>query len=204
MEIEGPEADAEVARFASTVTGIRGRLLIFRALVQDVPRWITLAPHLGWQGLSDRLVTCDVAASHLGLLQDPHVHGWRRPSARRWPRTRRRARSWSQARQLRAGFGSLGRRPAARADRRGASGLGGEQIQGSFDLVGVDPEIVAARQTDHEAELLLIAIGEILVDRRKPAGRLQDQQPAPGSITKIPCMRPLPSTPTTIWRPRRP
>ena len=34
---------------------------------------MTFAPHLGWQALSDRLVTCDVAASHLGLLQDPHV-----------------------------------------------------------------------------------------------------------------------------------
>ncbi len=71
--IDGPEADAEVARFASTITGIQGRLVIFRALVQDVPRWMSFAPHLGWQALSDRLVTCDVSASHLGLLQEPHV-----------------------------------------------------------------------------------------------------------------------------------
>ena len=73
VEIDGPEADAEVARFASTVTGIRGRLLIVRALVQTLPSWTTLAPHLGWHGLSNRLVTCAVPASHLGLMQDPHV-----------------------------------------------------------------------------------------------------------------------------------
>ena len=71
--IDGPEADAEVARFASSITGIQGRLVIFRALVQDVPRWMSFAPHLGWQALSERLVTCDVSASHLGLLQEPHV-----------------------------------------------------------------------------------------------------------------------------------
>ncbi len=73
VEIDGPEADAEVARFASTITGIKGRLLIFRALVQNVPSWMSFAPHLGWEALSNRLETCDVAASHLGLLQDPHV-----------------------------------------------------------------------------------------------------------------------------------
>ena len=73
VEIDGPEADAEVARFASTLTAIRGRLLIFRALVQTLPTWTTLAPHLGWQGLSDRLRLCDVPASHLGLMQAPHV-----------------------------------------------------------------------------------------------------------------------------------
>jgi amino acid adenylation domain-containing protein len=73
VEIDGPEADAEVARFASSITGIQGRLLIFRALVQNVPRWMSFAPHLGWESLSTRLQTCDVNASHLGLLQDPHV-----------------------------------------------------------------------------------------------------------------------------------
>lgn len=73
VEIDGAEADAEVARFASAITPIHGRLLIFRALVQNVPSWMTFAPHLGWQALSDHLVTCDVAASHLGLLQEPHV-----------------------------------------------------------------------------------------------------------------------------------
>jgi thioesterase domain-containing protein/acyl carrier protein len=73
VEIDGPEADAEVARFASSITAIQGRLLIFRALVQNVPGWMSFAPHLGWESLSNRLETCDVAASHLGLLQDPHV-----------------------------------------------------------------------------------------------------------------------------------
>ncbi len=73
VEIDGSEADAEVARFASTITAIRGQLLIFRALVQPLPSWTSFAPHLGWQGRSERLVTCDVAASHLGLLKAPHV-----------------------------------------------------------------------------------------------------------------------------------
>ena len=73
VEIDGPEADAEVARFASTVRGIRGRLLIIRALSQTLPKWKVEPPHLGWQGLSERLTTCEVPASHLGLLKDPRV-----------------------------------------------------------------------------------------------------------------------------------
>jgi amino acid adenylation domain-containing protein len=73
VEIDGPEADAEVVRFASTVRGIRGRLLIVRALSQTLPSWRVHPPHLGWQGLSERLTICEVPASHLGLLKDPRV-----------------------------------------------------------------------------------------------------------------------------------
>ena len=74
VQIDGPDVDNEIARFASSVTGIRGRLLIFRALDQALPSWNSPPPHLGWQGLSEHLVTCDVPASHLGLLKDPLVH----------------------------------------------------------------------------------------------------------------------------------
>jgi thioesterase domain-containing protein/acyl carrier protein len=74
VEIDGPEADAEVARFASTATAIGGRLLVFHAMVRTLPSWTTMAPHLGWHGLSNQLVTCPVSASHLGLMQAPHVH----------------------------------------------------------------------------------------------------------------------------------
>jgi amino acid adenylation domain-containing protein len=73
VSIEGVEADAEVCRFASNVTGIAGRLLIIRAAAEILPSWIELAPHLGWQGLSNRLVTRDVATTHLDLLREPHV-----------------------------------------------------------------------------------------------------------------------------------
>jgi len=73
VEIDGPEADAEVNRFAATVTGITGRLLVIRALENDYPPWVKVEPHLGWEGLSDDLRTYDLPATHLGLLRDPHV-----------------------------------------------------------------------------------------------------------------------------------
>ena len=73
VEIDGPEADAEVNRFAANVSGIAGRLLVIRALENDYPRWVQVAPHLGWEGLADDLRTYDVPATHLGLLRDPHV-----------------------------------------------------------------------------------------------------------------------------------
>jgi len=73
VDIEGPEADAEVVRFAASITGIAGRLLVIRALENDYPSWVRVQPHLGWEGLADDLWTYDVPATHLGLLRDPHV-----------------------------------------------------------------------------------------------------------------------------------
>ena len=73
VEIEGREADAEIERYAAGLTAIAGRLLSIRALTQDLSDWVELAPHLGWEGLSPRLVIGDVAATHLGLLREPHV-----------------------------------------------------------------------------------------------------------------------------------
>jgi thioesterase domain-containing protein/acyl carrier protein len=73
VEIDGPEADAEVERFAANITPIAGRLLVIRALEDRYPDWVRVEPHLGWQGLSGDLVTRDVPATHLGLLRDPHV-----------------------------------------------------------------------------------------------------------------------------------
>jgi thioesterase domain-containing protein/acyl carrier protein len=73
VEIVGADADAEVERYASGLTAISARLLSVRALTQDLTAGMELAPHLGWEGLSPRLVIGDVAATHLGLLREPHV-----------------------------------------------------------------------------------------------------------------------------------
>jgi amino acid adenylation domain-containing protein len=74
VEIDGPQADAEIARFAAGATPIHATLLVFRALVQPLlPDWLSFLPHLGWQGLSDRLIARDVDATHLGLLREPEV-----------------------------------------------------------------------------------------------------------------------------------
>ena len=73
VAIDGPEADAEVDRFAANITAIAGQLLVIRALENRYPRWVRLEPHLGWEGLSGTLVTLDVPATHLGLLSDPWV-----------------------------------------------------------------------------------------------------------------------------------
>jgi thioesterase domain-containing protein len=37
------------------------------------PSWMTLEPHLGWDGLARKLVFLDVAATHMELLHEPHV-----------------------------------------------------------------------------------------------------------------------------------
>jgi amino acid adenylation domain-containing protein len=73
VAIDGAEADADVARFAATVGGIAGRLLVVRAVAESQPTWMELAPHLGWRGLAEHLITRDVAATHIDLLREPHV-----------------------------------------------------------------------------------------------------------------------------------
>jgi amino acid adenylation domain-containing protein len=73
VTIEHPEEDVEVSRFAAGITGISGRLLIARALQEPYPPWAQPAPHLGWQGLSPRLLTCEVSTTHLGMLRGAHV-----------------------------------------------------------------------------------------------------------------------------------
>jgi thioesterase domain-containing protein len=73
VSLDGADADAEVARFASTITGISAQLLIIRATAESQPTWMEVSADLGWTGLSDRLITRDVAATHMELLRDPHV-----------------------------------------------------------------------------------------------------------------------------------
>jgi amino acid adenylation domain-containing protein len=73
VSIDGAEADAEVARFASTISGIAGQLLIIRATAESQPSWMEVSADLGWTGLSDRLTVRDVAATHMELLRRPHV-----------------------------------------------------------------------------------------------------------------------------------
>ena len=74
VDVDGPEADAEVTRFASSRTGIVGRLLVIRALEHDYPSWVERMPHLGWCGVSRHMEALDVPTTHLGLLHGQHVH----------------------------------------------------------------------------------------------------------------------------------
>jgi amino acid adenylation domain-containing protein len=73
VPIAGAEADAEVARYAANLTPIAGRLVSIRATAEVFPSWMTLEPHLGWDGLARKLVFRDVAATHMELLHEPHV-----------------------------------------------------------------------------------------------------------------------------------
>jgi len=73
VPIAGAEADAEVARYAAQLTPIAGRLVSIRATAEVFPSWMTLEPHLGWDGLARKLVFLDVAATHMELLHEPHV-----------------------------------------------------------------------------------------------------------------------------------
>jgi thioesterase domain-containing protein len=71
VEIDSPAAATDVHNFAARVTETGARLLVVRATNEGRPAWT--AEHLGWRGLAKRFVARDVPASHLGLLQEPHV-----------------------------------------------------------------------------------------------------------------------------------
>jgi len=73
LPVDGPEADAEAARFATRPVKLPTRLLIVRATQDGRPDWIKVAPDHGWSERADTLLVRDVPADHLGVLAVPHV-----------------------------------------------------------------------------------------------------------------------------------
>jgi thioesterase domain-containing protein len=73
LAVDGPEADAEAARFATHPVKLSTRLLIIRATQDGRPDWITVAPDQGWNERADTLLVRDVPADHLGVLAEPYV-----------------------------------------------------------------------------------------------------------------------------------
>lgn len=73
LPIDGPEVDAEVARFSATTSRLDACLSIVRATAATVPRWQVVAHDHGWGGRARRVRIHDVAADHLGVMRDPHV-----------------------------------------------------------------------------------------------------------------------------------
>ena len=70
VDVDSPDAAADVNKFAAQITETGARILIVRALDPGRPSWTA---HLGWAGLSEYLVARNVRASHLGLLREPQV-----------------------------------------------------------------------------------------------------------------------------------
>ena len=70
VDVDSPDAAADVDTFAARITGTAARLLVVRALDPDRPSWST---HLGWEGLAAHFVARNVRATHLGLLRQPEV-----------------------------------------------------------------------------------------------------------------------------------
>ncbi len=73
LPVDGPEADAETARFAAQTTTLPTRLLIVRATGDIRPDWMTVAEDLGWSGRAATVLVRNVPATHLGVLVEPDV-----------------------------------------------------------------------------------------------------------------------------------
>ena len=73
LAVDGPEADAEAARFARRPVKLPTRLLIIRATQDGRPGWMTVAPDHGWNERAATLLVRNVPADHLGVLAEPHV-----------------------------------------------------------------------------------------------------------------------------------
>ena len=73
LAVDGPEADAEAARFARRPVKLPTRLLIIRATQDGRPGWMTGAPDHGWNERAATLLVRNVPADHLGVLAEPHV-----------------------------------------------------------------------------------------------------------------------------------
>jgi amino acid adenylation domain-containing protein len=73
LPVDGPEVDAEVARFAARPVKLSTRVLVVCASKEPWPAYVRVAPDQGWQGWADSVVVRCVPANHLGVLRDPHV-----------------------------------------------------------------------------------------------------------------------------------
>lgn len=73
LPVDGPEVDAEVARFAARPVKLSTRVLVVCASREPWPTYVRVAPDQGWKGWADSVVVRDVPANHLGVLRDPHV-----------------------------------------------------------------------------------------------------------------------------------
>jgi len=71
--VEGPEADAEVSRFASKKTQLSTRVLVVRAIDPPPPGWRRIDVDQGWRGRAAQVVYHDIQATHMGVLCMPHV-----------------------------------------------------------------------------------------------------------------------------------
>jgi amino acid adenylation domain-containing protein len=73
LPVDGPDVDAEVARFAATPVKLSTRVLVVCASREPWPTYVRVAPDQGWKGWADSVVVRNVPANHLGVLRDPHV-----------------------------------------------------------------------------------------------------------------------------------
>jgi thioesterase domain-containing protein/acyl carrier protein len=73
MAVDGPEADADVARFAACPSKLATRVLVVCAGKEPWPDYVRVAPDQGWGGWADTVLVRSVPANHLGVLREPHV-----------------------------------------------------------------------------------------------------------------------------------
>jgi amino acid adenylation domain-containing protein len=73
LPVDGPDVDAEVARFAATPVKLSARVLVVCASREPWPTYVRVAPDQGWKGWADTVIVRNVPANHLGVLRDPHV-----------------------------------------------------------------------------------------------------------------------------------
>jgi amino acid adenylation domain-containing protein len=73
LPVDGPDVDAEVARFAAAPTRLATRVLVVCASKEPWPTYVRIAPDQGWSGWADSVVVRNVPANHLGVLREPHL-----------------------------------------------------------------------------------------------------------------------------------
>jgi amino acid adenylation domain-containing protein len=73
LPVDGPDVDAEVARFAATPVKLSTRVLVVCASREPWPTYVRVAPDQGWKGWADSVMVRNVPANHLGVLRDPNV-----------------------------------------------------------------------------------------------------------------------------------
>jgi len=73
VRVDGPDLETEVRKYENGMQPLRGgRLLVFQGLGDQWPKWVRIAPGLGWLGQAPLVSAHRVPSSHLALVRPPH------------------------------------------------------------------------------------------------------------------------------------
>lgn len=73
LPLDGDAAKSDMAAFSAAEGRINSKVLVFRAVRNDVPEWLEVDPDMGWGGKARSLRAFTIDSEHLTIVRPPHA-----------------------------------------------------------------------------------------------------------------------------------